>query len=234
MNKSALAITLSSVMLVGSVSAAARSSKEENVGVGAGAVIGAIVGGPIGFIIGASAGALLGDKMNKQKVTTATGKEALAQAQRQLQSLRGELALAENRFNVLKNKPPLVVKTNLNLQFDLLFHTGQSTLQPLAKRRVAELARHLKDNPDMQIRLDGFADMRGQHPYNQTLSEQRLSVVQAALVSSGIDVSRIQSFPHGERSTLALEGDIDGYATDRRVSIQITVEPVLSSYAQAQ
>lgn len=227
-------MTLSSLMLVGGVSASAQSSKQEHIGVGTGAVVGALAGGPFGFIIGASAGAWLGDKMHQQQMASASGEKILVQVQRELQAVRGELALAEHRLTVLKNSPTQVAKTNLNLQLDVLFHTGKSTLQPLAKRRVAELARHLKDNPKMHLRLDGFADRRGQDPYNQNLSEQRLAAVSAALVNSGVDAGRIQTFPHGERATLAQEGDIDGYATDRRVSIQLTEEPVSSAFAQVQ
>jgi outer membrane lipoprotein SlyB len=36
---------------------AAKASKEENIGVGTGAVVGALAGGPIGFFIGAAIGA---------------------------------------------------------------------------------------------------------------------------------------------------------------------------------
>ena len=43
-----------------------RASKEETIGVGAGAIIGAAAGGPVGFIVGAAVGAKLGDTMHKK------------------------------------------------------------------------------------------------------------------------------------------------------------------------
>ena len=57
-------IALLGILALATQTASAAASKEENIGVGSGAVIGALAGGPVGFIIGAAIGAKLGDTMH--------------------------------------------------------------------------------------------------------------------------------------------------------------------------
>ncbi len=54
------------VLALGTQSALAAASKEENIGVGTGAIVGALAGGPVGLVIGAAFGAKLGDSLNKK------------------------------------------------------------------------------------------------------------------------------------------------------------------------
>ena len=59
-----IALILSGCLVV--APASANASKEENIGVGAGAVIGAAAGGPVGFLLGAAAGAIIGEQFDKR------------------------------------------------------------------------------------------------------------------------------------------------------------------------
>src|SRR5262245_61705536 len=44
------------------------ASKQENIGVASGLVVGALAGGPFGAVIGAATGAWLGDRYHRQRV----------------------------------------------------------------------------------------------------------------------------------------------------------------------
>ena len=56
-------IAITAVLAFATQTAAAAPSREENIGVGSGAIIGAIAAGPVGLIIGAAVGAKIGDTM---------------------------------------------------------------------------------------------------------------------------------------------------------------------------
>ena len=55
-----------SVLFAVPAQAATKSSKQEVIGVGSGALIGAAAGGPVGFIIGAAVGAKIGDTFHRK------------------------------------------------------------------------------------------------------------------------------------------------------------------------
>ena len=60
-------LVLTAVSLAALVPAAqASASKQEKIGVGAGAIVGGAAGGPVGVIVGAAIGAALGDRMHSK------------------------------------------------------------------------------------------------------------------------------------------------------------------------
>ena len=71
------------------------------------------------------------------------------------------------------------------------------------------------------MRLRGFADPRCDDLYNESLSQQRLDSITAIRTANGIEASRISAQAFGDRLSLATEGDLDAYALERRVSIEI-------------
>ena len=70
---------------------AAKASKEENIGVGTGAVVGALAGGPIGFFIGAAIGAKVGDTMHDKSSEIESLSGSLQQAQGDVRALTSNL-----------------------------------------------------------------------------------------------------------------------------------------------
>ena len=52
-------VAAASILFAAPSQAAGKSSRQENIGVGSGAVIGALAGGPVGLVIGAALGALI-------------------------------------------------------------------------------------------------------------------------------------------------------------------------------
>ena len=66
MRKTIFAITALSLVTIAPVAAQAATSKQEKIGVGAGAVVGAAAGGPVGLIIGAAIGAGIGDNLHRK------------------------------------------------------------------------------------------------------------------------------------------------------------------------
>lgn len=104
---------------------------------------------------------------------------------------------------------------------NLLFETGESTLQSGSKRTVGEVARFLKEYPDREIRVEGFTDDRGDESFNQQLSEARAQSVKDLLVSFGVEPSRIKTEGYGEDFPVANNDIPAGRQQNRRVEIVI-------------
>jgi outer membrane protein OmpA-like peptidoglycan-associated protein len=104
---------------------------------------------------------------------------------------------------------------------DVLFDTGKAQLNPGAARKLDQLAQFLTDHPDRRVQIDGFTDSVGTESYNQTLSQQRADAVKAALISRGIDPSRVGTQGYGKGFPVADNTDSGGRQLNRRVEVVI-------------
>ena len=219
------------VVLTASPAFAAKASKEENVGVGAGAVVGALAGGPIGFFIGAAIGAKVGDTMHDKSNTIDSLSGSLDQSQSDVRKLNYDVDDLNNDVDSLSaelerlqavDRPELVSLMQAGIAMDLLFRTDEHVLADTTGGRLAELAGDLAAMPEIRVQLDGFADERGDSDYNLKLSEKRVAFVREQLVAAGIAPSRIQVSAHGEAP--AQDESVDSYALERRVSLKLFID----------
>lgn len=202
----------------------AAASKEENAGVGAGAIVGAAAGGPVGFIIGAAIGAKIGDTMHKkaERIDQLQGSldgslNTVADLQTDIGQLNGEVERLQNVA-----RPELVRLMQAGIDMDLLFRTDESALTDTTGDRLSQMAVTLAGMPDVLVQLDGFADERGDADYNFTLSEKRVEFVRKLLVSAGIHPTRIRATAHGE--SIAQDTSVDSFALERRVKVKLFID----------
>jgi len=231
MRKTISAIATLGLIALAPAAAQADTSKQENIGVGAGAVIGAAAGGPFGLIIGAAIGARIGDNMHRQDGEIDSLSVSLEQSRGQVANLERDVSDMDSDIDALSNelqrvqrlaRPEIVSLLQAGIAMDLLFRTDESVLADTTGIRLNELATTLATMPDIQLQLDGFADERGDDVYNQNLSRQRVEFVRDQLVAAGIDPSRITVAAHGESP--AQDESIDSYALERRVSLTLFVD----------
>ncbi|MDH3350096.1 MAG: OmpA family protein [Gammaproteobacteria bacterium] len=210
---------------------AATPSKEENVGVGAGAVVGALAGGPVGFVIGAAIGAKVGDTMHRKSSAIESLRGSLQDSEGTVAELESDLRSLSSDVNALNgelerlqtiDRPQLIRLMQAGIAMDLLFRTDEHALADTTGNRLANLAQGLAAMSDVRIQLDGFADERGDSDYNLELSEKRVEFVRDQLVSAGIDPSRIRVAAHGESP--AQDESADSYALERRVSLKLFID----------
>lgn len=203
---------------------AASASKEENIGVGSGAVVGAIAGGPVGFLIGAAIGAKVGDTLHKKNETIDELDVSLRQSRNDIRNLNANYDTAKDELQRLQEvaRPDLVSMLEAGIAMDILFRTDESVLADTTGDRLAGLGRTVADMSDVQVQLDGFADERGDETYNHQLSEQRVAFVRDQLIAAGIHPSRIRTTAHGESP--AQDESVDSYALERRVSLTLFID----------
>jgi outer membrane protein OmpA-like peptidoglycan-associated protein len=103
----------------------------------------------------------------------------------------------------------------------VLFDTGRSELNPGAARKLDQLSEFLMEHPERRVQIDGFTDSVGSDSYNQDLSQRRADSVKAALISRGVDPSRIGSQGYGKSFPVANNVDSGGRQLNRRVEVVI-------------
>ena len=82
--------------------------------------------------------------------------------------------------------------------------------------KVEAVARHLADNPDRVVTIEGNCDERGSNEYNLSLGELRAIAVRDYLVQLGVDVARIQVKSYGEEKPAVDGHDESAWAKNRR------------------
>ncbi len=184
--------------------------------------VGVALGGPVGMLGGALLGAWYNDRLEDAAALPAAHHE-LADTRSELDTVRASLASSEEQLAQVREANLEYAQLVLDqLQLEMLFKTGATELTPAGHMRLATLAAFLVENPGIAIRLDGYADPRGDANYNQQLSLGRVSHVEQALQDYGVDAARIASFSHGDSESEAAEGDYDAYALERAVKIQLS------------
>lgn len=219
-----LVIIILTVAIVAAAPAVhAKASKEESIGVGSGVIIGALAGGPVGAVIGAALGAKVGDTMHRKNteidelsVSLDASRGDVSELEADLRSLNAELTHYEQI-----DRPQLVKLMQAGISMDLLFRTDEHALADTTGDRLSRLAADVAKMNDVHVRLDGFADERGDADYNLELSGKRVAFVRDQLVAAGIHPSRIEVSAHGESP--AQDASADSYALERRVALTMFI-----------
>ncbi len=104
---------------------------------------------------------------------------------------------------------------------DVLFDTGKADLNSGATRKLDQLAQFLTEHKDRRVQIDGFTDSVGSDGYNEELSRRRADAVKSALLTRGIDSSRIDTRGYGKAFPVASNADSGGRQLNRRVEVVI-------------
>ena len=104
---------------------------------------------------------------------------------------------------------------------DVLFDTGRAELKSGAFSTVDRLATFLRENPERRVAIEGYTDAVGSDTSNLSLSQRRADAVRAALVSRGIDGTRITAKGMGEAVPVASNDTAEGRQRNRRVEVII-------------
>ncbi len=213
---------------------AESASKEEGIGVGAGAVIGGFAGGPVGIILGAALGAKLGDQMYQRDTQIDQLSASLQGSQNRVQKLEQDIDSLGGDLERMRaeSRPELLSLLQAGIEMDLLFRTDEHVLAESTVSRLQQLAASLATMSGVFVRLDGFADERGDADYNQKLSVRRAEHVRHVLLANGVPAARISVKAHGESA--AADDNVDSYAFERKVSLTLYIDDSPSFAANPQ
>jgi OOP family OmpA-OmpF porin len=104
----------------------------------------------------------------------------------------------------------------------LTFEQGSSVIDAASQREVDNIAEILKAYPNVNVKIGGYTDNTGSDEVNTKLSADRAANVLAALVSRGIDASRLESEGYGPKHPIADNATEEGKEQNRRIAVRVT------------
>ncbi|GAB3637184.1 hypothetical protein GCM10027422_27740 [Hymenobacter arcticus] len=116
---------------------------------------------------------------------------------------------------------PATVGSRLDLA-DLLFVQSKAQLLGSSYPTLNKLAESLKDNPQLEIRLEGHTSNEPPADKNQVLSEERVATVKRYLVGRGVAASRITTVGYGGSRPKFSNDREETRKLNRRVELVIT------------
>ena len=168
-------------------------------------------------------------KLAAQEADLNAKKAELEARQKELEAEKAARALAEQKLAAaLKSLEDIakVARTQrglvITLSGEVLFVTGKAALLPLAKDKLATVAKYLQQEPDdKKIVVEGYTDSVGKDDANMKLSQARADTVREYLVMQGVKPDRISAEGKGKANPIADNKTAEGRANNRRVEIVI-------------
>ncbi|MGC1463002.1 MAG: OmpA family protein [Terracidiphilus sp.] len=109
---------------------------------------------------------------------------------------------------------------------DVLFDTGQYSLKPGAREKLAKVAGILIAYPGLNIAVGGYTDNVGGDEMNQKLSENRADAVRDYLVAQGVETKSVGATGFGNSSPVASNDNASGRQENRRVELVVSGEAI--------
>ena len=107
----------------------------------------------------------------------------------------------------------------------VFFRTDSRNLDPVVLTRLRLLSGLLREFPRLRVYLDAHSDRRGSNAHNRRLSRARADIIAGVFQNAGIPAQRIQGNAWGETQARAATDDTEGRVFDRRVDIQLGLDP---------
>jgi peptidoglycan-associated lipoprotein len=107
------------------------------------------------------------------------------------------------------------------LLYTIYFDFGSTVLNALAKENLAENAKVLKANPELNIVIEGHSDERGTSARNYDLADKRANAVKDYLIMRGVNPARFTTVSFGATRPLDLRRNEEAWARNRRVEFKI-------------
>ncbi len=128
---------------------------------------------------------------------------------------------------VAAKKPRVILekaKKKIEITEAIHFQTGRAAILEDSFSLLDEIVQVLKDNPTINIRIEGYTDNVGSPTYNLRLSQARADGVMRYFVDHGISPDRLEAKGYGMMSPIASNATAEGRAKNRRVEFTITKE----------
>lgn len=145
-------------------------------------------------------------------------RQAADEAIRQKEEMRARLLKQLNQVLETRDTPRGLV---VNMP-DVLFDSGQYTLKPAARERLARISGIVLAYPELRLEVEGHTDSIGGDEFNQRLSEKRSNSVRDYLVDSGVSMNNIIARGFGKTQPVADNATSEGRKLNRRVEMIVS------------
>ena len=126
-------------------------------------------------------------------------REIVAAKDIELVGLADELLVVQNQLNEARAQKATSNGDTLNIVESVVaFRFNQSAVENSQMPSIEHVATYLKNNPSVNVTINGYASPEGTEEYNLQLSQRRADAVKAILVDKyGIASTRINTIGHG-------------------------------------
>jgi outer membrane protein OmpA-like peptidoglycan-associated protein len=159
------------------------------------------------------------DVAKRESLVCYTGKVELPIAQAEPQEPVAQKPVEPKKEEPAKVEEPLMVRARIHFDFNRA--DIKKEYIPLLK----EVAKVLKENPNINLRIEGYTDDIGTKAYNQKLALKRAMAVKNFLVKEGINPERIQVVGFGKERYIAENTTPIGRLTNRRAEFIVIQVP---------
>ncbi|MGB6869118.1 MAG: OmpA family protein [Acidobacteriaceae bacterium] len=162
-------------------------------------------------------------------VAEADADQAHVEAQQQVQQANSDKAamrarLTEQLNAVLQTRDSargLIISMS-----DVLFNTGEYSLSPGAREKLAKVSGILLSYPGLAIAVGGYTDNVGSDAMNQQLSENRAGAVRDYLVQQGVTNTAVTAIGYGNSEPVASNDNAGGRQQNRRVELVVSGDAI--------
>ena len=126
-------------------------------------------------------------------------REIVAAKDIELVGLADELLAVQGQLNEARAKKAEATGQTINiLESVVAFRFNESAIETSQMPAIEHVAQYLKENPSVNVTINGYASPEGTEDYNMKLSQRRADAVKAILVDKyGIASDRINTIGHG-------------------------------------
>jgi outer membrane protein OmpA-like peptidoglycan-associated protein len=124
-------------------------------------------------------------------------------------------------YNLIISLKPVQEGAEINL-YNIYFETDSFSILPESEPELLKLTEFLKNNPGLNVEIQGHTDNTGTEERNLILSKLRAKSVVDYLIAREINKSRLSWAGYGENKPVADNNTIEGRRLNRRTTIKIT------------
>jgi len=151
----------------------------------------------------------------KDQASAEQSRQAAARAEQEKAELRAKLV---QQLNLILETRESARGLIVNIS-DVLFDTGQYTLKPAAREKLAKVSGIVLAHPGLRLEVEGHTDSVGSDELNQQLSEKRAATVRDYLVQQGIGINAVSARGFGKTMPAASNDTAAGRQQNRRVEM---------------
>jgi outer membrane protein OmpA-like peptidoglycan-associated protein len=160
----------------------------------------------------------LAAEADKARLAAAEAERQRQDAEQQQAQLRQQLFAQLNQILQTRDTARGLI---VNMS-DVLFDTGQYTLKPGAREKLAKVSGIILAHPGLKIDVEGHTDSIGGDDYNMKLSENRANAVRSYLVEQGVRSDFVSARGFGKTIPVADNSTPAGRQMNRRVELVVS------------
>ena len=152
---------------------------------------------------------------DQARQAAARAEQEAARAEQEKAELRAKLV---QQLNLILETRDTARGLVVNIS-DVLFDTGQYTLRPAAREKLARVSGIVLAHPGLRLEVEGHTDSVGSDEFNQQLSEKRAASVRDFLLQQGISINSVSARGFGKTVPVASNDTAAGRQLNRRVEM---------------